>query len=185
MELVYYQSPERPEERFSFFVIPEDDDGYDNLGELALYHDREGLRWSFGPEDWERFESEGTVWIGSRGVAAEGDGVLPRGQYRAVLVTKGGERTERRFTFDAPEDPRYPFPFISVVAGLYRIDSAYPQNSLICFDGQGNFLKTVRLERLDGMTGELALPSGARGVALWAEDPGYRTSALTDVVPLR
>jgi hypothetical protein len=186
IELIYYEVPEGPpEERFSFFVIPEDDDGLGNLEELFLYHDREGLRWSFGPEDWESFESEGTTWIGSRGIAMPGGEGLPRGQYRAVLVNKGGEKTERTFTFDAPRDPRFPFPFLTVSSGVYRIDSAYPVNRLICYDGQGNFVTTLTLDQLDGPVSALELPAGVRGAALWAEDPVYATSALTDVMPLR
>jgi len=49
MELVYYPGRNGPEERFSFFVLPEDDDGVGNLDELYLYHDREGLRWFLLP----------------------------------------------------------------------------------------------------------------------------------------
>jgi hypothetical protein len=185
MELVYYQGEERPEERFSFFVIPEDDDGIENLDEMFLYHDREGLRWNFGPGDWESYEADGTIWIGSRSIAMQDSGILPRGQYRAVLVNKGGERTERNFTFDAPQDPRFPFPFLSVSRGVYRIDSAYPENRFICYDGQGNFLKVQPLDRLEGPVVDLGLPPEVRGVALWAVDGGYATSALTDVAPLR
>jgi hypothetical protein len=166
-------------------VIPEDDDGLENLDELHFYHDREGLRWTFGPEDWESFEAEGTTWIGSRSVSMLEGETMPRGQYRAVLVNKGGERTERNFTFDAPRDPRHPFPFLSLSGGVYRIDSGYPENRFICYDGQGNFLKTIPLDELDGLLSDLDLPSGVRGIALWAEDPSYATSALTDVVPLR
>ncbi|GHV71142.1 hypothetical protein AGMMS49928_21680 [Spirochaetia bacterium] len=185
MELVYYQGEERPEERFSFFVIPEDDDGVENLDEMFLYHDREGLRWSFGPGDWESYEADGTAWIGSRSIAMQDNGILPRGQYRAVLVNKGGERTERNFTFDAPPDPRFPFPFLSVSGGVYRIDSSWPENRFICYDGQGNFLMVKPLDRLEGPVASLDLPAGVRGVALWAVDSSLATSALTDVVPLR
>jgi hypothetical protein len=113
------------------------------------------------------------------------DGGLPRGQYRAVLVNKGGEKTERTFTFDAPGEPRFPFPFFSVSGGVYRADSRYPENRLICYDGQGNFVKILPLEQLEGPVADLDIPSEVRGAALWAEDPSYASSALTDVTPLR
>jgi hypothetical protein len=185
IEMVYYEAPGTPEERFSFFVIPEDDDGLTNLEEMYLYHDLEGLRWNIGPEDWETYESEGTAWIGSRGIAMPDGEALPRGQYRAVLVNKGGEKTERSFTFDAPRDPRFPFPFLSISEGIYRIDSAYPENRFICYDAQGDFVTVLPLDQLDGLVTDLELPANVRGAALWAEDPAYATSALTNVVSLR
>ncbi|MDR2397677.1 MAG: hypothetical protein LBD74_02830, partial [Spirochaetaceae bacterium] len=137
MQLVYYQGPVRPEERFSFFVIVEDDDGIENLDELYLYHDREGLRWSLSAEDWISYEEGEQTWIGSRAIAMAGDDALPRGQYRAVLINKGGERTERTFSFDAPAEPRHPFPHIAMQAEEYAIESQYPEHFLLCYDETG------------------------------------------------
>jgi len=51
LELTYYQDRERPLERFSFFIIAEDDDGTENLADLYLYHDREQLRWHLSSDD--------------------------------------------------------------------------------------------------------------------------------------
>ncbi|GHV61141.1 hypothetical protein AGMMS49587_04510 [Spirochaetia bacterium] len=172
-------------ERFSFFVISEDDNGLENLADLRLYHDREGLRWILNSDDWVSYESEGQTWIGSRSIAMSGDDTLPRGQYRAVLVNKGGEKTERTFTFDAPENNRFPFPRLSVTEGQYQADSKYPENKFICYDEQGNFIKTIPLGNLAGGISELDIPSSVRTVALWADDPEYFTSALTDMVSIQ
>ena len=185
MELVYYQSREKPEERYSFFILPEDDDGIENLSELYLYHDFEGLRWLISSEDWVQYEEEGKTWIGSRNIAMTDNGILPRGQYRAVLVNKGGEKTERRFTFDGPEDSPYPFPFFSVSDGIYRVDSRYPVNHLICYDQQGNTVQTVTITDIQGNIRDLRLANSIRTAALWAEDPEYHISALTDAAPVR
>jgi hypothetical protein len=184
MELVYYQAAEKPEERFSFFIIPDDEDGLENIAELYLYHDWEQLRWQILPEDWIVLEQDGQTWVGSRAIAMTGNESLPRGQYRAVLINKGGERSERLFSFDAPEEPRYPFPYIAVTEGRYRIDSNYPVNRFICYDEQGNMVSTLTLESVEGQVEDLDIPSNVRAVALWAEDPEYFTSALTDVAPL-
>jgi hypothetical protein len=185
IEMVYYQGTEKPEERFSFFVIPEDDDGIENLGELYLHHDREGLSWLIKSEDWMRVEEEGKTWIGSRNIAMSGDEPLPRGQYRAVLINKGGEKTERSFTFDAPEEPRYPFPFITIGGGKYRIDSQYPVNRLICYDQQGSIHQTIIVTNNEGNLSDLDISNNVRSAALWAEDPEYRTSALTEAAAIR
>jgi hypothetical protein len=185
ISLVYYQEEERPEERFSFFIIPDDDDGIENLADLYLYHDREQLRWRIPSDDWVSYEQDGQTWIGTRSIAMGEDGSLPRGQFRAVLVNKGGESSERLFSFDAPPEPRFPFPFIAVADGRYRIDSNYPVNRFICYDEQGNILRTLPMDTVEGRVADLNLDSGVRAVALWAEDPVYYTSVLTDVVPLR
>lgn len=185
MHLVYYQGQPRPEERFSFFVLAEDDDGIENLDELYLYHDQEGLRWLLPSDDWASFEEEGKIWIGSRAIAMPRGETLPRGQYRAVLVNKGGERAERNFTFDAPENPRYAFPLFSLSDDQYAIESRYPRHFLICYDETGNYLQTIPVDSLTGDLQTLELPSNTRALALWAEDGEYYTSALSDLIPLR
>jgi hypothetical protein len=185
IELVYYQGNERPAERYSFFILSEDDDGIENLLELYLYHDREGLRWLVSAEDWIQHEADGKAWIGSRHIAMPYDASLPRGQYRAVLVNKGGERTERRFTFDGPEVSPYPFPIFTINEGTYRINSRYPVNHLVCYDQQGNAVRTIKVAELQGSIRSLNLPENAFSAALWAEDPEYRISAFTEVSGIR
>jgi hypothetical protein len=185
IELVYYQGESKPQERFSFFIIPDDEEGIENLDELYLYHDREQLRWQMKSDDWIIFTQSGKTWIGTRSIAFTGDGILPRGQYRAVLINKGGEKSERMFSFDAPEEPRFPFPKLSIVEGQYTASSTYPENRLICYNAEGNYITTVKLSALSGTVAGLNIPASARTVALWAEDTLYLTSACTDVVALR
>jgi hypothetical protein len=185
LELVYYQEEQGPVERFSFFVIPRDDDGVENLEELRLYHDREGLCWTLTGEDWIRLDEESRTWIGSRSIAMSTGEALPRGQFRAVLVNKGGEKSERNFTFDAPEGSRFPFPALELGEAQYRVESRYPENKIISYDSQGRILQTIQLEESSGSVASLGLSSQARAVALWAEDREYSTSALTQLVSLR
>ncbi|MDR2418713.1 MAG: hypothetical protein LBD79_06635 [Treponema sp.] len=185
IQLVYYQGQGAPEERFSFFVLAEDDDGIENLENLYLYHDYEGLRWQFSFEDWISFDDNGKTWIGSRAIAMPDNESLPRGQYRVVLVNKGGERTERTLAFDAPVEPRHPFPLFNVSEGNYTIGSSYSSHSFICYDGEGNVIRTVSVENLSGAISSLGLSSNVRALALWAEDAEYQTSALTDLIAIR
>ena len=185
MELVYYQGETKPLERFSFFVIPDDEDGVENLDELYLYHDQEQLRWFFKSDEWVSFNEDGKTWIGSRGIAQTEDGTLPRGQYRAVLINKGGEKAERVFSFDAPAEPRFPFPSLAINEDRYTVTSTWPENRLVCYDGGGNYVSTVNLPALSGSVRDLGIPANARTVAIWAEDTLYFTAAFTDVAPLR
>ncbi|MDR2494585.1 MAG: hypothetical protein LBD24_05100 [Spirochaetaceae bacterium] len=183
IKLVYYQEQSRQEERFSFFVLAEDDDGIENLETLSLYHDREGLRWVMTPEDWVVVEDEGKTWIGSRAIAMPGNETLPRGQYRAALVNKGGDSTERTVTFDAPETPRYPFPSFTVANRRYALDSQYPAHFFLCYNQAGNLIQTVWLAAPEGDLRDLNLSSDVKTLALWAEDEEYQTAALTDIQP--
>ncbi|MDR3173283.1 MAG: hypothetical protein LBU19_03445 [Treponema sp.] len=185
LELVYYQGEGGPEERFNFFVIPQDDDGIENLEELRLFHDYEGLSWTLTSDDWIRYDEENRSWIGSRSIAMAGGGTLPRGLYRAVLANKGGEKSERSFAFDAPAGGRFPFPSLEIREGWYRVESRYPENKFICYDSQGASLQVILLTELSGPLSSLDIPSDARSVALWAEDREYSTSALGSMVPLR
>jgi hypothetical protein len=185
IELVYYQEKDRPQERFSFFIIPEDEDGIENLADLYLYHDREQLRWHIANGDWITYEHEGKTWIGTRGIAIHEGETLPRGQFRAVLVNKGGEKSERNFSFDAPEDPRFPFPSLVIDDGRYTIKSSYAVSRLVCYNDGGGYIYTANVTSLSGAVEELGLSLQTRSVALWAEDAQYFTSAFTDVVPVR
>ena len=185
MDLVYYPGKEKPEERYSFFVMCEDDDGLENLSELYLYHDIQGLRWVINPEDWIQHIEDGKSWVGSRSIAMPNDFSLPRGQFRAVLFNKGGEKTERKFTFDGPENSPFPFPFFSVSDGVYRVDSRYPLNQMICYDQQGKPVQTHRITEIQGNIRDLRLPNSVRTAALWASDPEYHISAITEAVSLR
>ena len=182
IELVYYPVDGRPQERFSFFVIAEDDDGFENLSELRLVNDREGLEWILDLEDWVHYEESGSHWIGSRSIAMVEGVTLPRGLYRAVLINKGGDKTEYRISFDVPETPRFPFPTLNIIDGRYRIDSMYPENFFIVYDQQGNILRTMIIYSNEGDTVDLNIPGNGRLLALWAQDSEYHTSALTEAV---
>jgi hypothetical protein len=100
-------------------------------------------------------------------------------------VNKGGEQAERTFTFDAPENPRYPFPQMNLLEGNYTIESRYPEHFLLCYDGEGSFITTIGLTALQGSLATVEFPANVRAFALWALDTEYNTAALTDVIPLR
>ena len=185
MELVYYPGETRPEERFSFFIIAEDDSGADNLDQLRLYFDREGLEWIISSEDWILYEEAGRTWIGTRSIAMTNNATLPRGQYRAVLLNKGGEKTERFFAFDAPREPRYPFPVLTIEGERYGINSRYPDNFFIVYDSQGNIIRNQPVPNADGNISDLNLPANSRLLALWAHDNELNTSAITEAIAFR
>jgi len=181
IQLVLYQGMDGPQEYYSFFIMPEDEDGIDNLDELYLYHDKEQLRWNIKNDEWQRYTQDGKDWIGTRSFTVK-EGSLPKGLFRAVLVNKGGESVERSFTYDG--NVRYSFPEINISGGVYNVNSQWPVNRLVCYDNAGNFLSTVNLTSTTGFISDLKLPSTARTAALWAEDEENFCSAFTNVVSL-
>ena len=183
ISLVLYEGPTKLLERYSFFIIPEDEDGIENLDVLHLYNDREQLRWTIRSDEWVTYTADGSTWIGTRSIALQNDESLPRGLYRAVLVNKGGEKGERFFTFDG--EVRFPFPSLEISAGRYNVSSAWPKNRLICYDNEGNYVTTVELGSLNGTITALNLHTSIRTVALWAEDPDRFCSAYTNIVSIR
>ena len=185
LELVYYENGGRPAERFTFFILPHDNDGFEDLEDLWLYHDWEGLSWHLSSKDWVKENAGNDTWIGSRAIAMEDGSPLPRGQFRAVLIDKGGNRTERLLTFDAPPQNNRQFPRFIINGTMYRIESDYTEQNLVVFDNEGNYLVTVIPQSPEGPISELGLPSSAESLALWARDPARSVSAFTDIVPLR
>jgi hypothetical protein len=143
------------------------------------------LRWSFSYNDWINHEEAGISWIGSRSIAMRDSAPLPRGVYRAVLINRGGESSERSFTFDAPEIPPHEFPALVIEGGFFHIDSTYPVNHLIGYDAHGNAVQTITLREHEGNVRDMGFHMSVRTMALWAEDPVLRTSALTDAVSIR
>lgn len=182
LSLVLYEGESGPAEHFSFFVMAEDEDGIENLGELYLYHDREQLCWKIKNDEWVSFTQDNKTWIGSRSITVQ-EGSLPRGIYRAVLVNKSGEKGERLFTYDA--NVRHPFPKIEINNDMYTIKSEWPVNHLVCYDKAGNYYSTVDIKALSGTVSQLNLPPAVITAALWAEEPAYFLSAFTNVVPVR
>ena len=182
LQLVLYQGDAEVQEHFSFFIIPHDEDGIDNLDKLYLYNDKEQLRWLINNDEWITYQDDYRLWIGTRSISMP-EGELPRGVYRAVLFNKGGESTERSFSYDG--NVRFPFPDIVFSGGNYTVNSQWPVNRLLCYDSSGTFVNEIVLQSLTGSVSQLNFPSNVTAVALWAEDEDNSCSAYTNVVSVR
>jgi hypothetical protein len=185
MTLNYIEQDAAPVPTLNFFVIANDDDGYDDLAELRLYNDYDGLVWLFTPETWVRYDEAGNTWLGSNKIVMAGGEVFPSGQYRATLIDKGGERGEHTFGFEVPAIPRYPFPRLTITEDSYKIDSEYPEFFFICYNTDGSYHNSIKLESKTGNISSLRLGSDILSVALWARDTVHSTSALTKMTPIR
>ncbi|MDR2193110.1 MAG: hypothetical protein LBP19_01355 [Treponema sp.] len=180
MRLAYMQESDVIKERASFFCIASDEEGIENLADLYMYHDREGLCWHISERDWVSVQQDDTTWLGSRSIAMIDDEPLPRGVYRVVLVNKAGEEAMHSVTFDPPVSPRFPFPSLILEDGAYTVDSKYPANYFIGYDEQGTYVQTVPITALQGALADMQFNAKVKSIALWTEDALYATSALTD-----
>ncbi|MDR0539657.1 MAG: hypothetical protein LBG74_04040 [Spirochaetaceae bacterium] len=179
MRLVYYEENTGVTPRLSFFALITDDDGPEDIEEVRLYHDFEGLLWVFKKNNWVTHIEENNVWIGSHTLSMAGNEEFPSGQWRAVVADKSGERSERVFGFDVPKESKYPFPKFTIENGNWTLESDYPEHFLLCYDQSGNFLRTLILQGKNGTVQTLGLPPETQNVAYWGEDSAGMTAALT------
>jgi hypothetical protein len=184
-KLVYYQTDSGYEERLTFFVLPDDPDGPEDIDELYLYHDLEGISWKMTGADWIQRQQDNRLWIGTYGLAPPPGEKIPSGLYRAVIIDKGGEKSERTFGFEAPETPNYPFPELTVADGEYIVKNEYPEQHFIGFAGDGSYLVTVPVPAFSGQVKDLRFANNVASFALWADDPERSTAALTNSYPAK
>jgi hypothetical protein len=185
VKLAYYQTAAGYEERLAFFVLPNDPDGPDDLEELYLYHDLEGISWKLTAMDWIQRQQDGQLWIGAYGLAPPPGEKIPSGLYRAVIIDKGGEKSERTFGFEAPDTPTFPFPEMTIANGEYTIKSDYPASYFIGFGEDGAYLSTIPVPAPSGRIADLGFASNIISFALWADDPERSVAALTNSYPAR
>jgi hypothetical protein len=182
LKLVYRQSALSIVERLSCFVLAEDEDGFADIEELRLVNDRAQLYWTLTSSDWLSVVKTGDTWVGSHSISMPEGMRFPRGQYRVVLVDKGGEKTERTVSFDPPAVSARAFPNLSISGGSYSVSSSYPKNLLVVYSASGALLRSVELPARSGKVAELGLGPNVRSVALWAEDEASSVAAFTEPV---
>ncbi|MDR3324644.1 MAG: hypothetical protein LBS82_01460 [Spirochaetaceae bacterium] len=179
LKVVYQQVEGKVQAGFSFFAIVNDEDGPEDLSEMRLYNDAEGLMWLMTSDNWTVLEDRGKTWVGSKMLAMSEGELLPAGQFRVSIVDKSGDTGETTFGFDTPADSPYRFPSLSVVEGDYSVRSSYPDNYLLMYYQDGSYRSLLKLANLEGTLASLRLPSDVYGLALWADDSGKAVSALT------
>lgn len=171
-------------ETLSVFVLASDPDGIADLDELDVLCDGAELYWRVGADEWSVTERSGQTWVGSHFLSSGPLGRLPRGAYRAILVDKSGERSQRAFAVSAASTALEPFPKLSVDGDAYVVSSRYPANSLVAYDASGARLALIPLSSLRGSLKRTGIPAAAVSLAIWAEDDDARVAALGRPVPL-
>jgi len=84
-------------EELSLFVHAQDPDGTGDLEEIELVHPEAELRWNFTPDNWQKIERDGEVWLGGNGVKSGFAAQLPRGEYQVKVLDKAAETAATSF----------------------------------------------------------------------------------------
>ncbi len=100
IRLVTDRTADREYEQLSLFLEAEDADGFEDLDEIILFHDRSGLFWRIDRNSWA--VTRGGQWIGSAGLTMPLLTPFPRGRYRLRLYDAGGNSQEVYLSVDAP-----------------------------------------------------------------------------------
>ena len=140
----------------SFFVRPNDPDGFDDLSELYLINDAEELYWKLGADSWQKSGAAET-WIGSNGLGMPDGSPLPAGEYRVLLRDVGGDSAEQ--TLHLPEVSAEQLarllPHVEVRGGEIRVSGAGASHQLWLYDKNGTYQavrpmagKTQKVEEL-------------------------------------
>ena len=184
-KLIYNETAGGIQEQLSLFVLAQDEDGKEDLDRLYIINDEQQLYWTLSSSDWLTVTKDNQLWVGSNSISMVDGHSLPRGLYRLILTDQGGDRAERTIGLDAPIQSRYPFPQLQIQGDNFTVRSAYPKNSLLCYDGAGSLIRRIPLTNLSGNLKGFNLAPAVFALALWAEDPDGNLGALTKMVPLK
>lgn len=112
-------------ESLSLFVRAGDADGADDLDELYVIFDGGELFWRLTAATWTRTEHEAATWIGSATISMPGQEPFPPGEYRLLLLDRGGQRDATRFVIPAQRRPTVA-PEVTVDGPRFEVNGAAP-----------------------------------------------------------
>lgn len=137
-------------ESLSVFGNIKNSDGLDDIEALWVIDDADELSWKLTDTNWTALSESGESWIGAAGLAMADYGPIPRGEYRLIAANLAGKRAEFKFRVSSGDKTR-PLPSLSLDASTLSVNSAWPQNFLLAYDGAGALIasKPVGAGKLD------------------------------------
>lgn len=167
---VYDPGPKVWDQRLSVFVQASSADGPKVFDRLHLIQDDQGLFVTLGAGEWTVVDRPGEHWLGTNGITFPG-GLVPPGAWRAVLVTKSGQRVEGTFAV-APRGPGETRPRWGAVTlsddpspRTYRVSGWVDDYLVWARDVQGKVLS-----RNKTVGDRFNVPRGAASVVLYTYD---------------
>jgi len=156
--------------RVSVFLQVSSADGRKVFDRLHLIHDDRQLVYTLTSGQWASVEKPGEFWIGTNDLSLP-DGVVPTGAWRALLVTKSGQRVEASFhvppvAADVPPARRGPVAALpSTPPGRYRL-SGWVDDTLVWFrDAKGAVTGRAKV-----VGPEVVVPVGSASFMLYSYD---------------
>lgn len=133
-------------ESLSFFIHGEDGDGQEDLESLYLINDDKQFYWTMESDDWSIKKEQNVTWIGRNGILAPGDGHFPEGNYRVLLIDRGGERAEKTFYLrnTIPDKKEWKKPEVLFDRTTLTVKTDNPLFQIWFYNEEGQFLEKTR-----------------------------------------
>jgi hypothetical protein len=136
--------------QLAVFVQGASSDGTKVFDRLHLIHDGEGLYFTLDRSHWTKVERPGEAWMGSPGLSFPGE--VPTGTWRALLVTRDGQKVETTFAVP-PQVPGAPAPRkgkVTVspdrqVPGKFTVSGWVDDTLVWALDAQGAVLSRTKV----------------------------------------
>jgi hypothetical protein len=158
-------------ERLSVFVQAASGDGNKVFDRLHVIHDGQGLYFTLGRGQWTAVDRPGEYWVGAKDLSFP-DGKIPTGEWRALLVTRSGQKVEVKFQIPPPALGVPPARNTSVAVqadptapGRYRV-SGWVDDYLVW----ASDLKGTLLIRTKTVGPTFQVPSGTTSFVLYSYD---------------
>lgn len=136
----------RIESRLSFFAGVNDDDGFDDIEKMYLFHDEKQLYWELTPDNWETSQVQNETWIGSNSIRSNTSVELPSGEYRVVLQDFSGETDEKYFTLPAGKKATR-FPVVTLEGRKVSVTGHLPSYVIWLYDGANRFIRQILIRK--------------------------------------
>lgn len=145
-QLLYEKEPVSGQilEQLALFVVPEDEDGMDDLEFLHVVADKAELYWSVNSGDWTRVKGQNEEWIGSARLAMPANERFPRGSLRVLLYDLSGDSDEETFVLppEAPEPASLPFPRATVSGGRVSLEGPSDWYTLLVYSPSSAYVRS-------------------------------------------
>jgi len=157
-------------DRLSVFLQASSSDGNKVFDRLHLIHDGQQLFFTLTSAQWSVVDHPGEYWIGTNSLAVPGS--LPTGSWRALLVTKSGQKVEAAFQVPpaAPDAPPARTGSVSVkveAPGRYRV-TGWVDDTLVWFrDPKGGVFARSKV-----VGPEITVLPGTASFVLYSYDKG-------------
>jgi hypothetical protein len=168
-------------ERLSIFVQASSTDGTKVFDRLHLIHDGQGYVVSLNRSQWTSATPPGEFWVGVNNI--EFPGGVPTGEWRALLVTRSGQKVESSFVVPPePGAPRSQVPRVQALAQpLHYSVSGWVDSYLVwARDPRGTVLSRVKTFGPD-----FEVPSGAASVELYSYDNAQGQGLIAGPFPVQ